>query len=129
MRTEEVIRTLEDHRKDHIIEYKTAVIGFKKKALELLAKTTKKINKGSLEMYVQLQSPTNRTEYFNNVIRMFSDEINPEVDLTQDEYNEYILDKGSAALAAWGNNTYYMASAGITGAKGLKGPKGRSLRK
>jgi hypothetical protein len=109
MKKAEVIRILEANKAKHLTDYSEAKVAFKKQALLELAKATKQIEKGSLELKVSLISPVSRKQYFDNVIGMFKNDVNTEVDLTQAEYNEYILDSGSEAVQAFMSNSVYHA--------------------
>lgn len=115
MKKAELIRILKENKAKHIKEYILAVEAFKKKALIELTKATKKIKRGSLQLNVGLVTPIKRVEYFDNVIGMFkNDEGILEssaviVNLTESEYNEYVLDKGGEAIRAMTSNSMYFA--------------------
>lgn len=109
MKKSEVVKILQRNRTRHVKEYDKAVVGFKKKSLKALEKATKQIAKGSLTLSVGFPTPINREDYFTNVISMFQHDVRPEIEMTQQEYNEYILDKGHGAVAAFSNNSMYFS--------------------
>jgi hypothetical protein len=122
MKKADVIKALKKNKDNHIKEYDKAVDGFKVKAQKLLQTEMKKINKGSLSLYVTLAKPISREDYFTNIIGMFTADVNQELELSMSEYNEYVLDQGNAAITASASNSMYFSSgsASARSAKRLK---------
>ena len=104
----DLIDTLNKNKDNHIVEYGKAVIGYKKEALKQLANLEKIVNDGSLKIRLDLVTPVNSTENYDKIIEMFEWEINEEVELTQDEFKEYVQDESSFAISAkFSNQTYF----------------------
>ena len=87
-----LIEKLEENKKKHIEEYKQAVIDFKEEATKQLTEQLKQVGDGSLRVKIELISPVNRETDYDKIISMFDWEINDDVKLSQDEFNQYVLD-------------------------------------
>lgn len=105
---ESLIKRIKENKENHIKEYKKAVIAYKKEALKQLAELTKKVKDGQLKISLNLVSPIDNTKHYDNVIQMFDWDVNAEVDLTQNEFNEYIFDQTEFARQAKFSNSSYL---------------------
>lgn len=103
-----LINRIKENKENHIKEYKKAVIAYKKEALKQLAELTKKVKDGQLKISLNLVSPIDNTKHYDNVIQMFDWDVNDEVDLTQNEFNEYIQDQTEFARQAKFSNSSYL---------------------
>jgi uncharacterized protein YktB (UPF0637 family) len=110
IKKEEIITALYRHRTNHIKEYALAKKAFKKKALRELARATKAIEKGELRLSIQMVSPVRQVEYFDNVIKMFKSEVASTVELSQQEYNEYVLNQSNVIQQSRVSNSAYFSN-------------------
>jgi hypothetical protein len=67
----------------------------------------KALANGSLKVSVNLTSPSNKESEYDKLSAMFEWELADEVVLTQNEFNEYVLDETSFAREARLQNSSY----------------------
>lgn len=104
---QKLIEKIEANKQEHIKDYNEAVIAYKKEAQKLINKCQSELNNGSLEIGLSLVSPLNRSDEYDKVIEMFRWELSEEVEITQNEFNEYVHDDNqSSKNAKYLNSTY-----------------------
>ena len=107
LKKEDLIAKLIENKKAHIEEYGKAVKSFKLEVAEQLENLTKLNNEGSLDIEFKLVRPVNNSEKYDKIIEMFNWEIEEDVELTQDEFKEYVQDETHyARMASISNSTY-----------------------
>ena len=105
----DLIAQIEENKLVHIEEYEKAVIAYKKEALKQLANLTVKVNDGEIEgIRLELTKPVDNRENYDKVVEMFSWEVEPLVELSQDEFKEYVQDETQFALSAKLSNSMYL---------------------
>jgi hypothetical protein len=102
-----LIEKIKENKKNHIIEYEKAIIAYKKEALKQLKELTKLVEDGATDIKLNLTKPINATENYDNLIMTFEWEVNDEVELTQAEFNECVLDQTYFAQEAKMSNMAY----------------------
>jgi hypothetical protein len=107
-----LIEKIKENRENHIKEYGEAVEAYKEEALRQLKKLTKEAKGGSLNVFLNLISPVNNTEKYDDLISQFEWDEKLQIQLTTYEFNEYIKDKTSWAVAANESNVFYSAGMG-----------------
>jgi hypothetical protein len=75
-----------------------------------LKEQIKEVNVGSLNAHLKLTTPVNNVKNYDKIIKMFGWEKAVEVDLTQDEYNEYVEDETEVSRHAMVSNTMYLGA-------------------
>lgn len=95
------------NKKQHLEEYAKAVVAYKEEALMQLEKLKAKANEGALDLYLQLVTPVDRSDHYDKAIEMFEWEIADEVELTQDEFKDYVQDQSSVIINAKLQNATY----------------------
>ena len=103
----DLITKIKENKKNHVEEYAKAVIAYKKEALRQLIDLTKKVNKGELNVKLELTTPIDNAENYNKVIEMFVWEVEEIVELEQNEFLEYVQDETEFARIAKMSNTAY----------------------
>lgn len=88
-----LISKIKENKVKHQKEYAEAVEAFKKEAKEQLDEQSKKLSEGKLELKLNLVTPIDNSEEYDKLVSMFEWEIKDEVELSQGEFNEYILDE------------------------------------
>lgn len=84
---------LEHNRGLHEQEYEEAIVGYRTKALELLKERTKEIeNGGKVDLTFFLPRPEDHTEDYDRVLSMLQMSVNTEIDLTVQEFSNYVMD-------------------------------------
>jgi heme oxygenase len=104
----DLIDQIEINKQAHIVAYDKAVIAYKAEALKQLKVQIHRVNDGELDARINLTTPVNNVENYDKIIKMFQWEKSAEVDLTQDEYNEYVEDETEVSRHAMMSNTMYL---------------------
>jgi wyosine [tRNA(Phe)-imidazoG37] synthetase (radical SAM superfamily) len=105
----QLIEQLKVNMANHIKEYENAVVAYKEEALKQLSQQIKEVEEGSLVARLNLVTPINSSKEYEKVIEMFEWEINDDVELEQDEFNQFVLDEFDFAVNAKFANTMYFA--------------------
>jgi hypothetical protein len=106
----DLIAKIKENKKKHIAEYNQAVEDYKIEAEKQLKAQMEALANGSLKIQIQLVTPVNQEVEYDKLITMFEWEINDVVELSQGEFNEYVLDETSFALHAKMLNSTYSRS-------------------
>lgn len=102
-----LIAKIIENKTNHIKEYEQAMIDYRDEAKKQLEEQLKRLQDGKLDIKIDLKSPIdNRTEY-DKLTQVFEWEVNDEVELSQGEFNEYVLDELPFARIAKMSNTVY----------------------
>lgn len=96
------------NKENHIKEYEKAVVAYKKEALKQLAEQTQRVEDGALDAKLDLVEPVNNSDNYDKVVDMFEWEVEDQVELTQDEFREYVQDETDFAMQAKMSNAYYL---------------------
>jgi hypothetical protein len=103
----DLIAKIKENKKNHIVEYKQAVIAYKKEALKQLKDLTEKAKSGEMNLNLKLVTPVDNSENYDKVLSMFEWEVEDFVELDQQEFNEYVNDETSFAVHAKMLNSTY----------------------
>jgi hypothetical protein len=105
----QLIEKLKANKTNHIKEFNDAVVAYKEEALRQLNEQIKIVQEGGLTAKLNLITPINNAEEYDKVIAMFDWEINEDVELEQDEFNQFVLDEFDfAQTAKFANTAYFM---------------------
>ena len=103
----DLINTLKKNQKKHIKQFGKAVVAYKREVSKQLNKLHEKNEKGELDIRLDLVKPVNKQKNYTKIIEMFDWELDDEVELSQDEFKEYVQDEfGFAIQARLSNSTY-----------------------
>lgn len=103
----DLIDKIRANKEKHIKDYEEAVIAYRKEAAKQLKEQQEKLERGDLDLKLNLVTPVNCAADYDKVIEMFGWEVDEIISLTQKEFNEYVHDETSYALAAkFSNSTY-----------------------
>ena len=105
-----LIAKIRENKENHIVEYDKAIIAYKEEALKQLNAQIKRVEEGALDAKLDLIIPINNAESYDKIIEMFEWEVEDQVVLEQDEFNEYVQDETEFAMQAKFSNTFYSAS-------------------
>ena len=103
----DLIEQIKENKARHIEQYEKAVINYKLEAAEQLDALIKKNSKGDLDLRLELTTPINNSANYDKIRTMFEWEIESEIELTQEEFNEYVQDDNSYSRNASLSNTFY----------------------
>ena len=112
VKKDDLIEKIKENKANHIEEYEKAVKAYKLEALEQLEKLTNEVNDGVLGIKLDLVTPVDNSENYDDILEMFEWEIADEVELSQDEFRQYVQDENDFATQAKFSNTFYSAKFG-----------------
>jgi hypothetical protein len=104
---EKLIEKIKENKLNHVKEYDEAVLAYVIEANKQLKDAKKNLDKGNLQIQLQLTTPINRADEYDKVVNMFEWELDSEIELTQNEFNEYVHDENSSAQTAKYANSFY----------------------
>ena len=105
-----LIAKIRENKENHIVEYDKAIVAYKEEALKQLRKQIERVEEGALDAKLDLITPINNAENYDKIIEMFEWEVEDQVVLQQDEFNEYVQDETEFAMQAKFSNTFYSSS-------------------
>ena len=88
-----LIDTLEKKLELHKKVYTECMIAFKKNYVNALKQMIKDSKKNKFSQYIEAEKPQNHTEDYENAIKMIKMSCRNEVELTDTEFKQYILNK------------------------------------
>lgn len=107
IKKKELIKKIKENKDAHIVDYQEAVIAYKNEAEKQLKQQLKDLKGGSLDVKLKITSPVDKSDEYDKIITMFEWETRDEVELTQNEFNEYVLDEAAFATHAKFQNSLY----------------------
>lgn len=103
----DLIAKIKENKKNHVVEYKQAVIAYKKEAMKQLKDLTERAKSGEMNLQLKLVTPVDSSENYDKILSMFEWEVEDIVELDQQEFNEYVNDETAFAVQAkFLNSTY-----------------------
>ena len=103
----DLIQAIEKNRLQHISDYKLAVEAYKEEAKKQLLQQTANLQEGSLDIKLNLTKPVDNTSEYDKLILMFEMEVHDVVELSLQEFNQYIHDETEFARSAKFSNSFY----------------------
>lgn len=103
----ELIERIEYNKNVHIQDYEQAVVDYKIEATKQLTEQLQQVAEGSTNVRLVLKSPVNLVDRYNKIIEIFKWEQDDVVTITQDEFNDYILDEAEDILSVKSLNGSY----------------------
>lgn len=103
-----LIEAIKKNKEAHIKAYAKATKAYQKEALKQLAEQTKAAKEGKLTIQLNLTSPINLVEHYDDLVEMFEIDVRDELTLSQQEYNEYYKDKTEVNRHAVFANSLYL---------------------
>lgn len=112
VKKKELLEKVKANKEKHVKEYEKAVIAYKLEALEQLNTLMVEAEKGERQLRLNLVEPVDNSNNYDKIIKMFEWEVEDLVELSQDEFTEYILDENSFAERAFLSNSSYIGKWG-----------------
>ncbi len=104
----ELMATITENRKQHLIDYEKALDAYKIEALRQLQELTISAQNGECGLTLKLIEPVNNVKHYDDAITMFGWELENKVTLTQAEFRDYVLDEAPDMVhAKFQNATYF----------------------
>ena len=110
LKKEDLITKIKENKEIHIKEFEEAVVAYKEEALKQLTVQTSRAKEGALDVELDLVTPVNNQENYDKILEMFKWDVRDEVELSQNEFLEYVQDENDFAVAAKVSNTFYSNS-------------------
>ena len=107
VKKQDLIEKIKENKKTHIEAYAKAVKAYKVEALKQLVELTTAAENGDLTIRLKLTTPVDNTKNYDKIIDLFEWDVLEEVELEQQEFNEYILDETASARNALMSNQAY----------------------
>ena len=93
MKKERLLEEISANRDNHRKIFLEAIDGFKIQAVEVLEQKIEMLKKGKkTELYVRMPEPEDHTRDYDRVIAMISENLLGEIELTEAEFAQYVLD-------------------------------------
>jgi hypothetical protein len=93
MRKHNLLEKIRSNRDKHKRIFNEAIEGYRKKAIEELDERIEKLKAGqSVDLFISLPQPQDYTRDYNRVIAMISENLFDEIELTEAEFAQYVLD-------------------------------------
>lgn len=109
--TSKLLETLKNNREKHIADYKEAMKGFREDAIAAMEKNLALAKDGKgINLYINnVVLPTSYEDSYNTIIKMLEFSTDTTVELTMQEFSQYVEDKWAwkqtfAETAAFYNN-------------------------
>jgi len=106
----QLINKIKENKAIHIKEYEQAIVDYREEAKKQLKEQTSRLTEGKLDIKLDLRSPVDNKDEYDKLVQVFEWEVKDEVELSQGEFNEYILDELPFAKIAKLSNTFYSKS-------------------
>ena len=107
LKKDKLIEKIKENKENHIKEYERAIIAYREEALKQLEQLKNEVTEGKLDISLNLIIPVNNSENYDKIIEMFEWEVEKEVELSQNEFVEYVQDETNFALEARLSNSAY----------------------
>lgn len=105
----DLIIQIEENKKEHIEEYEKAIKAFKIESLKQLRTLIERVTDNKIDnISLKLTIPIDNSENYDKIMEMFLWEVNDMVELSQEEFKEYVQDETSTSLNAKFSNTMYL---------------------
>lgn len=98
------------NKENHKKEYEEAVVAYRIEARKQLNQQKKSLEKGDLNLRLNLVAPVNMEAEYDKLIQIFEWEVEDHVELSTGEFNEYVLDETQFAVSAKMLNSTYLAA-------------------
>jgi len=109
---EQLIAVVKANRAKHEAIFKEAVEGYRKVAIEKLEEYIRQVRDGDqIVAYWQMPVPEEHTDEYDRVIGLLEMSTQEEVDMSDVEYQSYVLDSWRWKDAFLASNSYYSSTA------------------
>jgi uncharacterized membrane protein len=96
VRTVELRKALHENREKHRAVFLDAVEGYRKLVVQHLERALEDAKRGrQIRTHVELAEPMDQTRDYDRVIRMLEMEVRSEVEVTEVEFAQYVMDDWS----------------------------------
>lgn len=111
----QLLEKLRDNRVKHVADFEIAWDAFREKAVENTARLLDRLKRaprgGPVELFVGLAPPINHADDYDRAMDMLSWEVGETLELTEAEFQNYVLDQWGWTAQAVASNVMYTGSA------------------
>lgn len=104
-----LIEKVKENKAKHIKAHGAAVLAYQTEAMRQLGALVIEIENGATDVRLDLVTPVNNRKNYDRIIQMFEWDEADIVELTQDEFKEYVLDETSYNQRAIVANSTYLS--------------------
>lgn len=104
----DLLEKIRANKENHKKEYEEAVSAYRIEAKKQLNQQKKALEKGDLNIHLNLVAPVNMESEYDKLIQIFEWEVEDHVELSTGEFNEYVLDETHFAVNAKMLNSTYL---------------------
>ena len=127
VKRDELLGILKKNLEIHKDLYASAAEAFRSKYVVEIDRMKQKSQANEFLMHVDLQKPENHSDDYEVAIRMLEMETRTEIELTDDEFAKFVLNKWrwiTSFYSSFSSNTGYSGYTGISGYSGYSGISG-----
>lgn len=93
---QKLLTYLEENRTQHRALFEEAQVGFREQVIQLLDKRLEDAKQGKgIDLRIHLPEPQDHTKDYDRVILMVKMSVNDEIELTHQEFQQYVMDDWS----------------------------------
>lgn len=108
----ELLNILQKNRDKHRAIFEEALEGYKKEVIALLEKKLATVKRGKIVSHIiRLETPRDQTKDYDRVIGMLNMSTETEVELTEQDYSQYVLDDWTWKNQFLHSNSFYSKTA------------------
>lgn len=112
VKRDELLGVLKVNREKHQQIFGEALDGYKVKVIETLERTLNQARSGErVSEHITIPRPINQTHEYNRAIRMMEMSVEPEVTLTTQEFDCYVMDRWHWKQQFLASNSLYSGTA------------------
>jgi len=104
----DLIAKIKENKENHVKEFDKAVDAYREEALRQLRTQLERVEEGAVDAKLDLITPVNNAENYDNILEMFTWEVEDVVELEQSEFQEYVQDTTDFAVTARMSNSAYL---------------------
>ena len=104
---EKLLEKIQENKKNHIKKYKEALVAYKEEALKQLEILAERAKEGETDLDLDLTPPVNEADSYDKLLVQFEWEVEKLVELSQEEFNQYVHDETDFAITANFSNSFY----------------------
>jgi len=112
-----LVEELKKNEAQHIKDLELAFTGYKELVVQKLEKKIKAVQAGKMISQVYFDIPENHTKDYDRALKMCEMSVDSEINLTQRDFNQYVMDEWNWKDNFTSSNTAYYSAAMSAGSK------------
>lgn len=103
----DLIKKIQENKTNHVKDYNEAIVAYRQEAEKQLNEQLTELGKGSLKIRLNLTQPVDARDEYDKILQVFQWEVDDIIELSQGEFNEYVLDETPNIIMAKLQNSAY----------------------